>query len=197
MSEWNANCWSSAARSLLYFAWLQRCDERIERLEELCQTLSVHVSPLDIDNTRWRGLHDSRVQRHNWSVCTRWRVREWRVRDKRSLVWRETHSRIVFRPVWWSTRTTSSRGGLNVGNVVKRVRNSKFYAVERHHNEHRVSSRWTINANKIIIRIVRYTHRYMQMVISMSSSPRWRRSKNFRNATADGYPHLTVNVNKN
>ena len=107
------------------------------------------------------------------------------------------HSRIVFRPVWWSTWTTSSRGNLNTGNVIKRVRNSEFYAVERHYNEHRVSLRWTINANKIIIKTVRYTHRFMQMVISMSSSPRWRRSKNFRNATADGHPHLTVNVNKN
>ena len=43
-----------------YFAWLQRCDECIERLEELCRAKR---PPLDTSNPWWQGLHDS--QRHN------------------------------------------------------------------------------------------------------------------------------------
>ena len=48
------------------FAWLQRCDECIEQLEELCCP-SVRALPLNIDNPRWPGSCGSRVQSCNWS----------------------------------------------------------------------------------------------------------------------------------
>jgi len=53
-SEWNVNCWSSAVRS-------HRSGSKNFVVP------SIRVSPLDTDNSRWRGLRDSRIQRHNWS----------------------------------------------------------------------------------------------------------------------------------
>jgi len=52
------------------FAWLQRCDECIEQLEELCRAKRPYLA---IGQTiRWRGSRDLRVQSRNWSdvSCT-------------------------------------------------------------------------------------------------------------------------------
>jgi len=46
-----------------YFAWLQRCDECFERLEEFCQAFA----PLDKNNPWWRRSRNEWVQRHNCS----------------------------------------------------------------------------------------------------------------------------------
>jgi len=44
MSEWNANSWSSAARSLLWWNVSRGCNECIEQLEELCRAKRPHLT---------------------------------------------------------------------------------------------------------------------------------------------------------
>jgi len=43
VSEWNANCWSSAARSLLWWSVSRGCDECIQ-FEELCRAKRLHLA---------------------------------------------------------------------------------------------------------------------------------------------------------
>jgi len=56
-----------------------------EQLEELCR---VRASPLDTNNPRWRGSHDSQMQSRNWRdvSCT---LMAYASGNERSLVWRE------------------------------------------------------------------------------------------------------------
>ncbi|KYM84281.1 hypothetical protein ALC53_05374 [Atta colombica] len=57
MSKWNANCWSSAARSLLW--WLQR----VHRAARRTLSPSVCTSPLDTDKPRWIAGAKSQLER--------------------------------------------------------------------------------------------------------------------------------------
>ncbi|KYM75975.1 hypothetical protein ALC53_13689 [Atta colombica] len=74
MSEWNANCWSSAARSLLWWSVSRGYNNATSASSSSKNFVvpSVGASPLDTDNPWWRGSRDSRVQSRNWSdvSCT-------------------------------------------------------------------------------------------------------------------------------
>ena len=71
------------------FAWLQRCDECIEQLEELCRAKRLRLAI---------GHRQSAVARIATCGCKVaigatfrahwWRVREWRIRDN-ELIWQE------------------------------------------------------------------------------------------------------------
>jgi len=71
------------------FAWLQRCDECIEQLEEFCHAKRPRL--LDTDNPRWRGSRDSWIQNRNWNDVsyTLMVSNEYANGNERSLVWRE------------------------------------------------------------------------------------------------------------
>jgi len=69
MSEWNANCWSNAARSLLWWSVSRGYNDATSASSSSKNFVvpSVRASPLDTDNPWWRGSRDSRVQSRNWS----------------------------------------------------------------------------------------------------------------------------------
>jgi len=80
MSEWNANCWSSAARLLQWWSISRGCNDAMSASSSSKNyiVLSVHASLLDTDTSavaRITRLADAKLQleqRAHW-----WRVREW------------------------------------------------------------------------------------------------------------------------
>ena len=88
MNEWNANCWSSAARSLLWWSVSRGCNDATSASSSSKNLVmpSVRTSPLDTDNPR-RG---SREQSRNWSdIGDEYASGEYVSSNEQSLVWRE------------------------------------------------------------------------------------------------------------
>jgi len=88
MSEWNANWWSSAGRSLLWWNVSRRCDECIERFEELCYTKRPRLA---VGHRQYVVARITRLAGAKTQL-------EWRFvhvgdgytsRDEKSLIWRE------------------------------------------------------------------------------------------------------------
>jgi len=84
MSGWNANCWSSAARSLLWWSVLRGCNDATSASNDSKNFVvpSVRVLSLDTDNPRWRGSRNLRVQSCSWSDVSYTLVASTRVATK-------------------------------------------------------------------------------------------------------------------
>jgi len=133
MSEWDANCWSSVARSLLWWSVSRGCNDATSASSSSKNfvVLSVRTSPLDTDNPRWRGSHDSRVQSRNWSdvhIGGEYASDEYASGNERFLVWREIDIAFENRILTDAAIIEPRRFLGNAGNIVlERVRD----AVER------------------------------------------------------------------
>ncbi|EGI70784.1 hypothetical protein G5I_00414, partial [Acromyrmex echinatior] len=109
-----------------YFAWLQRCDECIERLEELCRAKCPRLTVGHRQSVvaRIARLADAKLQleRRFVHVGGEYASGEYASRDERSLVWREIdtafESRISTDAVINSNHIESRRFLEDAGDVV-------------------------------------------------------------------------------
>jgi len=74
MSQWNVNCWSSAAKLLLWWGVSRGCNECIEQLEELCRAkrprLAVgHKQSVVARIERLAVAIGATFHAHWWRVC--------------------------------------------------------------------------------------------------------------------------------